>query len=106
MGATKEDSNVMAGMGPSDVERLTEEVRREHEMYLRALADFDNYRRRVERDNGEAARSAKREIILALLEVLDGFDRAVQQTSEAPSLVSEGMQILHRKLLGLPPRRC
>ncbi len=101
MGVTKEDSNVMAGTGTSEVERLTEEVRREHEMYLRALADFDNYRRRVERDNGEAARSAKREIILALLEVLDGFDRAVQQTSEAPSLVSEGMQILHRKLLRL-----
>ena len=50
---------------------------------------------------GSAARSGKREIILALLEVLDGFDRAVQQTSEAPSSLSEGVQILHRKLLGL-----
>ena len=49
----------------------------------------------------EAARSGKREIILALLEVLDGFYRAVQQTTEAPSSVSEGVQILHRKLLSL-----
>ncbi len=91
----------MTGAEPSEVERLKEEVRREHEMYLRALADFDNYRRRVERERGEAARSGKREIILALLEVLDGFDRAVQQTSEAPSSLSEGVQILHRKLLSL-----
>jgi len=92
----------MGGVGPSEVERLKEEVRHEHEMYLRALADFENYRRRVERERGEAARSGKREIILALLEVLDGFDRAaLQQTSAAPSSLSEGVQILHRKLLSL-----
>ena len=46
-------------------------------MYLRALADFENYRRRVERERSTAARSGKREIILALLDVLDGFDRAL-----------------------------
>jgi len=45
----------MAGGEPSEVERLKEEVHREHEMYLRALADFDNYRRRVERERGETA---------------------------------------------------
>jgi molecular chaperone GrpE len=101
MEATKKDNDIMAGAEPSEVERLKEEVRHEHEMYLRALADFDNYRRRVERETGEAARSGKRDIILALLEVLDGFDRAVQQASEAPSSMSVGVQVLHRKLLGL-----
>ena len=101
MEVTKTNNTTMAGGEPSEVERLKEEVHREHEMYLRALADFDNYRRRVERERGETARSGKREIILALLEVLDGFDRAVQQTSEAPSSLSVGVQILHRKLLGL-----
>lgn len=91
----------MAAGEPSEVERLKEEVRREHEMYLRALADFDNYRRRIDRERGETARSGKREIILALLEVVDGFDRAIQQASEAPSSLSVGVQILHRKLLAL-----
>ena len=38
------------GDEPSEIERLKEELRREHDMYLRALADFDNYRRRVERE--------------------------------------------------------
>ena len=101
MEATKTNNTIKAGVEPSEAERLKEEVHREHEMYLRALADFDNYRRRIERERGETARSGKREIILALLEVLDGFDRAVQQTSEAPSSLSEGVQILHRKLLSL-----
>jgi molecular chaperone GrpE len=101
MEATKKDNDIMTSAEPSEVERLKEEVGREHEMYLRALADFDNYRRRVERESVDAARGGKREIILALLEVLDGFDHAVQQTSDAPSSLSVGVQILHRKLLGL-----
>jgi molecular chaperone GrpE len=96
MEATKKENDIRAGSERSELERLKEEVSHEHEMCLRALADFDNYRRRVERERGETARSGKREIILGLLEVLDGFDRAVQQAS-----LSVGVQMLHRKLLGL-----
>ena len=101
MEATKKNNETMTGNEPSEIERLKEEVRREHDMYLRALADYDNYRRRVERDRATAARSGKREIMLQLLEVLDGFDRALQHVGDAPSSVSEGLQLLHRKLLGM-----
>jgi len=101
MEATKKNNETMTGNEPSEIERLKEEVRREHDMYLRALADYDNYRRRIERERATAARSGKRDIILQLLEVLDGFDRALQHVDDAPSSVSEGLQLLHRKLLGL-----
>jgi molecular chaperone GrpE len=101
MEATDQNKNAKAGDEPSEIERLKEELRREHDMYLRALADYDNYRRRVERERATAARSGKRDIILQLLEVLDGFDRALQHVDDAPSSVSEGLQLLHRKLLGL-----
>jgi molecular chaperone GrpE len=86
---------------PSETERLKEEVRREHDMYLRALADFDNYRRRVERERARAADSGKREVILSLLDVLDGFDNALRQAGGGRSSISEGVRLLHRKLLGL-----
>ena len=101
MEATKKNNETMTGDEPSEIERLKEEVRREHDMYLRALADYDNYRRRIERERTTAARSGKRDIILQLLEVLDGFDRALQHLDDAPSSVSEGLQLLQRKLLGL-----
>ena len=101
MEATKKNDKSTAGDEPSEVERLKEELRREHDLYLRALADYDNYRRRVERDRATAARSGKREIMLQLLEVLDDFDRALQHVDDAPSSVSEGLQLLHRKLLGM-----
>jgi molecular chaperone GrpE len=68
-------------------------------MYMRALADFDNYRRRVERERTSAAQSGKREIILSMIEALDGFDRALQQMgNDADSSVVEGLQAIRRRL--------
>jgi molecular chaperone GrpE len=101
MEATDQNKNAKAGDVPSEIERLKEEVSREHDMYLRALADYDNYRRRIERERATAARSGKRELILQLLEVLDGFDRALLHVGNAPSSVSEGLQLLQRKLLSV-----
>jgi molecular chaperone GrpE len=85
----------------SEIERLKEELHAEHERYLRLLADFDNFRRRSERERSTAARSGKREIILALLDVLDGYDRALQHMDDAPASIAEGVEALHRKFLGL-----
>jgi molecular chaperone GrpE len=101
MEATEQKKNRTTGEDSSEIERLKQELQREHEMYLRALADYDNYRRRTERERSQAARSGKRELILSLLDVLDGFDRALQHMSEAPSSISEGVEALHRKFLSL-----
>ena len=76
-----EDSNTVASEPNDDREQLKADVRREHDMYLRALADFENYRRRVERDRARRPQAAKREILLSLLDVLDGFDRALPYMS-------------------------
>ena len=101
MEAKERNKNQQAGEEPSEIDRLKEEVRREHDMYLRALADHDNYRRRVERERAGAARSGKREVLLSLLDVIDGFDRALQHMGDAPSSVVEGFEALQRKLLGV-----
>ena len=87
------------GTEPSELERLKQELDHEHQMHLRALADFDNYRRRVERDRASAALQSKRGILLSLLELLNGFDRALPHLTDAPS--SEGVRAIHRQLTGL-----
>jgi molecular chaperone GrpE len=98
---TTQNTEVTNGTELSEAARLREELRREHEMHLRALADFDNYRRRVERERASAANRGKREIILSLLEILDGFDRALKHMGDAPSSVSAGFEAIYRKLLSL-----
>jgi molecular chaperone GrpE len=94
------ESKAEPGSGLSEVERLKSELSKEHDLYLRALADFDNYRRRVEREAEASARSGKRQMILSLLDIIDSFDRALSHTKEAAS-VSEGYRAIYRKLLSL-----
>jgi len=101
MEATSQDKNRAGGDEAAEITRLKEELRREHDMYLRALADFDNYRKRVERERSTADRSGKREVLRSLLDVLDNFDRAFSHIGNAPSSVSQGVQLLRRQILAL-----
>jgi molecular chaperone GrpE len=100
MGKT-EATNTAPAEPDQERERLKADVQREHDMYLRALADFDNYRRRVDRDRATDAARSRRDIVLSLLDVLDGFDRAMPYLAEAPATVAEGVRAIHRRLLDL-----
>jgi molecular chaperone GrpE len=68
--------------------------------YLRALADFDNYRRRVEREIETSRRAALESLVVDLLPVLDNFDRAVQASGTGPDdgNVRKGLELIHRQL--------
>ncbi len=87
---TDQNKKPVAADAPAEIEQLKEELAREHDMYLRALADFDNYRKRVERERATANRGGKREIMRPLLEVVDGFDRALNHMDDAPSVDFSG----------------
>jgi molecular chaperone GrpE len=80
---------------------LRAELEQEHERYLRTRADFENYRRRVERDRDVAARQAKRELLLALVDLADGFDRALVHIDESPDSVAAGLYGMQRRLSSL-----
>jgi molecular chaperone GrpE len=70
------------------------------EEYLRALADFDNLRKRTQRDGEVSRRMALEALVLDLVPVLDNFDRAVQTAGEGASAESlkKGMDLIHRQL--------
>jgi molecular chaperone GrpE len=82
-----------------EVERLRNELDREHKMHLRALADFDNYRRRVDQERAAVTQRGKRDLLLSLLELVDNFDRALEHLDS--SAASEGVQAVHRQLEAL-----
>jgi molecular chaperone GrpE len=52
------------------------QVEEQRGLYLRALADFDNFKRRTERDSLARADSARRKLLLRILDVLDNLERA------------------------------
>ena len=93
-----EDETPAASPDEAGVEGLRAELQQEHERYLRTRADFENYRRRVERDRDVAARQAKRELLKALVDLADGFDRALVHIGESPESVAAGLHGMQRRL--------
>jgi molecular chaperone GrpE len=84
-----------------EVERLQESLRAELDRNLRTLADFKNYRRRLERDNGKAAEEAKRVIILQLLDIADDMENAMKWAGDEESPFVEGVRNIHQKFLAM-----
>jgi molecular chaperone GrpE (heat shock protein) len=60
-----------SGLLELEVERLRDELAAERGRGLRTLAEFDNYRRRIRRERADAEQAGKRDILLALLDVMD-----------------------------------
>jgi molecular chaperone GrpE len=90
-----------AGLEPGVPEGLRADLQKEQESHLRTRADFENYRRRVERDRDVAAREARRELLLELVELADGFDRALAHVDESPDSVAAGLYGMQRQLRSL-----
>jgi molecular chaperone GrpE len=75
------------------------------EAYLRLAADFDNYRKRVAREQTELYRRANERLLHELLPVLDDLERALEAAAEhEEAKLEEGVRLVHRSLLGLVER--
>ena len=101
MTSTAQRSNENHSAAQAEIERLQQELSREHNLYLRALADFDNYRKRVQRERESAAQAGKRPLVLALLDVLDDFERALAYANTAPESILAGARVIHQRLMDL-----
>jgi len=80
-----------------EIVRLMEELDTERERGLRMLAEFDNYRRRTRQQQALAEQNGKREVLLALLDVMDDFDRALLRLGEAPDAVADGLRLIRQR---------
>jgi molecular chaperone GrpE len=63
-------------------------------------AEFENFRRRVERERGELAESVMAETVKALLPVLDDFERAVA-VQTADTNYAKGVELIHARIVEL-----
>ena len=84
-----------------EMEQLRKELRAERDRHLRTLADFKNHRRRIERDSNMLAEEGKRGIILALLDIMDDLEKAIQSAADDAQPFEQGLHIIHQKSLAL-----
>ena len=84
----------------AQVEGLTQDKTNLYDQMLRRQAEFENYRKRVERERAESLHRSRAEVLLELLPVVDNFDRALsslESGGDAQSL-RQGVELIHRQL--------
>ncbi len=73
--------------------------------YLRLFSDFENYKRRNAKERLELIQTASKDLLLAILPILDDFDRAQKSMTTASEQnieqLKEGMGLIHNKLFKL-----
>jgi molecular chaperone GrpE len=87
----------------SQIEQLQAEVSSLKDQYLRKLADYENFRKRMFREKDDAVQFANSQLLTDLVSVLDDFDRAVSssETSRDFQSLHDGVDMIRRQLLGL-----
>lgn len=83
------------------VRRLSDELAALKDQHLRLAADFDNFKKRTQRERGETWARAQAHVVSNILDALDDLARvsALDPAGAQPKDVLEGVQLVERKLV-------
>jgi molecular chaperone GrpE len=96
---TPEEAEVVVEDEKTTEEKLSEDLQNEKDKHLRLFAEFENYKKRTGRERIELFKTAGQEVVMAVLPILDDFDRAFKEFSEDledPHV--QGMMLISNKL--------
>ena len=84
----------------SEIDTLKKENEELRDRYLRLASEFDNFRKRTQKEKADLIRYASEDVLIALLPVLDDFERAADVISNSDNLsaIKEGLTLIHHKL--------
>ena len=77
----------------AEVEKLSKENTSVKDTYLRTLAEYDNFRKRSQREKDATYTDAKADTLKKLLPVLDNFDRAVENKTDDIDVYRKGIEM-------------
>lgn len=88
----------------TDAEKLAEaedKIAEFKDKYLRQVAEFDNYRKRTLKEKAELILNGAEKTVVAILPVLDDFERALQNMAKAEDVaaVKEGVDLIYQKFI-------
>lgn len=80
-------------------EQLAQDLAREKDKFLRLFAEFENYKKRTSKERMDLFKTANQEVLLAMLPVLDDFDRALIEINKSEDeLLAKGVDLIYEKL--------
>ncbi len=102
--ATESDNTPLETDKTAEYEAQIAELK---DKYLRLAAEFENYKRRTTKERLELLDTAARETIVALLPVIDDFDRAVavNEKTDDLSALKDGFKLIHQRFAQILERR-
>mgnify|MGYP000964767889 FL=1 len=78
---------------------MSQDLASEKDKFLRLFAEFENYKRRTARERIELFKTANQDVLLALLPVLDDFDRALAEIKKTDdNILIQGVELIQEKL--------
>lgn len=99
--AQESDEGVDENAGPETLTEAQEAIAELNERIVRLTADFDNFRKRAQREKDEARQFANQGLLEKLLPVLDNFEMALTAVKDADPSVRDGVQMILDQLLGV-----
>lgn len=97
--AVKEVEPEEMGENKDSIEALKEENSKLKDQLLRTIAEFDNFRKRTNKEKAELILNGGKKTITDILPVLDDFERALEDKSDDPVAIKEGMQMIFNKFV-------
>ena len=80
-------------------EQLSQDLASEKDKFLRLFAEFENYKRRTARERIELFKTANQDVLIALLPVLDDFERALSEIKKTDdNVLIQGVELIQEKL--------
>lgn len=84
----------------AEMQKLKDELEKSKEQLLRTAAEFDNYKKRTDRERAGIAEYAKCEVIKKLLPIFDNIDRASAADSKSEDYI-KGIEMIIKQFSGL-----
>jgi len=103
--ATDDEEAAAVAEQDTALEALRRERDALQDRLLRTAAEFDNYRKRVERERRELSEYAGADVLTGMLPIIDDLERALQASGGDADSYRRGVELIHKQMLDLLAKR-
>ncbi len=83
----------------SEVDKLKAEIAEKDDRILRQQAEFQNFRRRTQKEKEELGNVIKQDVLKSLLPIIDNFERALAAEAVDAESLKKGVEMVHSQLI-------
>lgn len=99
--AEEKEPETKADEKADEVEKLKKELSEKEDKFLRICAEYDNFRKRSQKEKSDVYTTSKADVIKELLPVLDNFERAAANSDSDFEAYKKGIDIIFKQFLGV-----